>query len=47
MPRPKSSLWRLIALFAVLSLVFAACGDDDDDETTSGEDTEETSEGSG
>ena len=47
MPRSKSALWRLIALFAVLSLVFAACGDDDDEETTTGEDTEETTEGSG
>lgn len=31
MPRSTSRKWRLLALLAALTLIFAACGDDDDD----------------
>ena len=31
MPRSTSRKWRLLALIAAVSLIFAACGDDDDD----------------
>ncbi len=43
----RHPLWRILALFAALSLVAAACGDDDDETTTedtTGDTTEDTTE---
>ena len=44
----RNPLWRILALFAALSLVAAACGDDDEDtattDTTAADDTESESE---
>ena len=42
----RHPLWRVLALFAALSMVAAACGDDDDEEaTTTGADETETEAG--
>ena len=46
MSRVKRTGWKVIALFAVFSLMLAACGDDDD-ETTTGGATGTTEAGSG
>ncbi len=40
----RHPLWRVLALFAALSIVAAACGDDEESSTTGAEDTESETE---